>query len=196
MDGVSPDLAKKILSRDFANLAKRVHTGGKHTRAERAMLQAMAAGSEEPAVTTAKSQVELAAALGITRQALHAWKKFPDAPKVSSNGTYDVLAWREFVKRRGLKTPQQTDPTANLKARRLLADVEERELRIAIKKAEIVPVSKVEEEWHGLVGKAVALLRSKFEQELPPVLAGLDAHGIQVECRRAIDAVLEVLSRP
>ena len=44
-----------------------------------------------------------------------------------------------------------------------------------------------------LVGQATALLRRKFENELPPILSGLDATGIQEECRKAIDEVLSVL---
>jgi hypothetical protein len=37
------------------------------------------------------------------------------------------------------------------------------------------------------------MLRKKFEQELPPILSGLDATGIQEESRRAIDEVLSIL---
>jgi hypothetical protein len=67
MEPVSPDIAKKLLSRDFANLVGRVQKGGKLTRAERAMLQSMATGTGA-APTTATNYVELAAILGITRQ--------------------------------------------------------------------------------------------------------------------------------
>jgi hypothetical protein len=196
MEAASADLAKKILSRDFANLAKRVQSGGKLTRNERAMLQSMAGGAEAPGVTVAKNYVELAGALGVSRQAVHAWKKLGDAPQPASNGLHDVAAWREFMRRRGLKggaAAAEGDPVSSLKARRLLVDVEERELRLAAKRGEYVSLSKVEAEWNGLVGQATALLRSKFEQELPPVLAGLDAHGIQIECRRAIDEVCRTL---
>ena len=41
MEPVSPDIAKKLLTRDFANLVGRVQKGGKLTRTERAMLQSM-----------------------------------------------------------------------------------------------------------------------------------------------------------
>ena len=41
MDSIPPDVAKKLLNRDFANLVKRVQAGGKISRMERAMLQAM-----------------------------------------------------------------------------------------------------------------------------------------------------------
>ena len=44
MDAIPPDIAKKLLNRDFANLVKRVQAGGKISRAERAMLQSMAVG--------------------------------------------------------------------------------------------------------------------------------------------------------
>jgi hypothetical protein len=54
-------------------------------------------------------------------------------------------------------------------------------------------LTNVREEWIGLVAQATAILRAKFENELPPVLSGLDATGIQRECRRAIDEVLQVL---
>jgi hypothetical protein len=42
------------------------------------------------------------------------------------------------------------------------------------------------------VGRAKELLRNKFENELPPILSGLDATAIQEESRRAIDEVLSV----
>ena len=43
------------------------------------------------------------------------------------------------------------------------------------------------------VGRAVSLLRNKLESELPPILSGLDAVGIQDEVRKAIDEVLALL---
>ena len=43
MDAIPPDVARKLLNRDFANLVKRVQAGGKLSRTERAMLQSMAA---------------------------------------------------------------------------------------------------------------------------------------------------------
>jgi len=102
MDTVAPDLARKLLSRDFANLVSRVQKGGKLSRAERSMLQSMAAGAgAEPA--TAASYVELAGILGASRQSVHAWSKRKDAPKPAANGLHDVAAWRGFMGRNDLK---------------------------------------------------------------------------------------------
>ena len=45
MEPIPPEVARKLLNRDFSNLIQRVQGGGKLTRSERNMLQAMAAGS-------------------------------------------------------------------------------------------------------------------------------------------------------
>ena len=190
---LSPDVAGKILDADFQNVVRKVAAGKPLTVAERARIEARAAGSEE-SLAYAKTLVELAAILGTSRRTLTTWQKLEGAPKALSNGMWPVADWREFVRLRGLKAGKV--PVGNeeaLKARKLLAEVEERELRIAVKKGEYVALTKVREEWIGLVAQATSILRAKFENELPPVLSGLDATGIQRECRRAIDEVLRCL---
>ena len=52
--------------------------------------------------------------------------------------------WREFMRQRGLKGGEETpDVQQALKARKLLAEVEERELRLAVKRGEFIPVEQV-----------------------------------------------------
>jgi hypothetical protein len=185
-----PDIAEKILDADFQNIVKKVAAGKPLTVAERTRIESRAAGSAET-LAYAKTLVELAALLGVTRRTLTTWQKMEGAPKALSNGLWPVADWREFVRLRGLKAGKvPAGNEAALKARKLLAEVEERELRIAVKKGEYVPLTRVREEWIGLVAQATSILRAKFENELPPVLSGLDATGIQRECRRAIDEVL------
>lgn len=191
-----PEVARKLLHKDLANLVKRVHEGKKLTRAERTMLQNLAgasAGNEGP--THARNFVELAEILGVSRQALGQWRRRKDAPKAAANGLHEVAAWREFMSRHHLKGSEApvTDEEASLKARKLLAEVEERELRVAVKKELYVPLDVVKHEWTTRVGRAVNLLRNKFEAELPPILSGLDAVGIQEECRNGIDEVMAIL---
>jgi hypothetical protein len=190
---LSADIAGRILDADFQNIVKKVAAGKPLTVAERARIESRAAGSVETMAYT-KTLVELAAVLGVSRRTLSTWQKLEGAPKALSNGMWPVADWREFVRLRGLNAGRV--PVGNeeaLKARKLLAEVEERELRIAVKKGEYVPLTKVREEWIGLVAQASSILRAKFENELPPVLSGLDATGIQRECRRAIDEVLRCL---
>ena len=192
-----PDVARKLLHKDLANLVKLVHEGKKLTRAERAMLQnlaGMSAGHSGP--THARNYVELAEILGVSRQALGQWRRRKDAPKAAANGLHDVTAWREFMRRHDLKGSESSiaDEEDILKARKLLAEVEDRELRVAVKKGLYVPLDQVQQEWTTRIGRAVSLLRNKFENELPPILSGLDATGIQDECRKAIDEVLGILN--
>ena len=187
---LSPDIAGKILDADFQNIVKKVAAGKPLTVAERTRIESRAAGSADT-LAYAQTLVELAAVLGVSRRTLSTWQKMDGSPKALSNGLWPVADWREFVRMRGLNAGRV--PVGNeeaLKARKLLAEVEERELRIAVKKGEYVPLTKVREEWIGLVAQASSILRAKFENELPPVLSGLDATGIQRECRKAIDEVL------
>jgi hypothetical protein len=64
---------------------------------------------------------------------------------------------------------------------------------LGIRRGEYVAVEDVRQMWTEFVAQATAMLRKKFEQELPPILSGLDATGIQEEARRAIDEVLSIL---
>jgi hypothetical protein len=130
MDTIAHDIARKLLSRDFANLIQRVQRGGKLSRAERSMLQSMAASTSQ-APTVAENYVELANILGVTRRSLQNWRKRKDAPKPASNGFHEVAAWREFMKRNDLEGASGVSETETaLRARKLLAEVEDRELRL------------------------------------------------------------------
>ena len=186
-DPISSEAAEKVLQEDLKNLIRKVAAGKPLTVAERSRIESLAAGSND-SVTYAKTLVELSTLLGVTRRTLTTWQKLEGAPKPLSNGLWPVADWREFVRIRGLKGSKVPEGTEEaLKARKLLAEVEERELRLGIKRGDFVAVDEVRQAWTELVAQATAMLRKKFEQELPPILSGLDATGIQAECRKAID---------
>ena len=191
---ITPEDAERILNTDFANIVKKVAAGKTLTVAERARVQARAAGSTDN-TAYAKTVVELANLLGVTRRTINSWQKLEGAPRAASNGQYPVAEWREFVRVRGLKSnaPIAVGNEEALKARKLLAEVEEREIKVAIKKGEYVLIEEVRRSWFTQVGKAIALMRAKFENELPPILSGKDAQGIREECARAIDEVCKGL---
>lgn len=178
-EAITPEVADKILDADFANIVKKVKSGKPLSTAERARVQAQAAGSTEE-LAVAKTVVELAAALGVTRRTLANWRKMPGAPEAAANG----------LKGGADRSGAQTEA---LKARKLLAEVEERELRVAVRKGEYLRTEDVRRSWHTLVGKAISLMRAKFENELPPVLSGLDAQGIREENCKAIDEICRLL---
>jgi hypothetical protein len=192
-EDVTAEMAERILDAEFKNIIKKVAAGKTLTTAERARVQARASNCTD-STAYAKTVVELASLLGVTRRTIHTWQKMDGAPKTQANGSFPVAEWREFVRVRGLKTNQPviTNEEA-LKARKLLAEVEERELKVGIKKGEFVLLADVRRDWLTQVGRAIALLRAKFENELPPILSGVDAQGIREECAHAIDEVCKVL---
>ena len=77
-----------------------------------------------------------------------------------------------------------------LKIRKLLAEVNEREFRLAVRKGEYIRKDLVREAWLSRSGRVVNLLRSKLEKELPPLLAGKDAVAIQEALAHAVDEVV------
>ena len=190
---ISPEMAERLLSADLKNIVKKVADGKTLSPSELNRVKAIASGSNDT-VTHARNVAELAMLLGVSRQTLYQWKKLEGAPEAQANGLHSVIAWRQFMRDRDLKGGESVQGASEaLKARKLLAEVEQREIRTAILKGDYVPLEQVRVEWTTQVGKAVALLRAKFESELPPVLSGLDAVGIQSECAAAIDEVCETL---
>ena len=135
--GFDENAARKVLDKEFENIIRKVGAGRTLTAAERARIEARAAGSND-STAYAKTYVELADILGINRRTLNSWKKLDGAPKPLPNGQHDVSAWREFVRLRGLKGGKEVagGNQETLKARRLLVDIEERELRLAIKRGD------------------------------------------------------------
>jgi len=198
----TPELAKAVLEQDLDELQRRVADGKRLTKAEREMLRQLADDQgEEPTapadpvpVGFAKNYVELANVLGVHRRTLQAWRKLIGCPAPRPDGRLLISEWQEFMATKD-QTAASSGPqdSEELKARKLLAEVEERELKVAIRRGEYVQIDEVAREWTTRAGKAVSLLRNKFESELPPILAGMQAAEIQAEARKAIDEVLTIL---
>lgn len=190
-ENISPEVYSKILEIDFRNLLKKVADGKTLSPAEHARVVSKAAGAAD-GIRAVRSVGELAEMLGTNRRQIARWRHMPGAPEPIGGGGHDVIAWREFVRSRNLKASgvgRGVDWDA-LKARKALAEIEDRELRVSIRKRQHVPLPEVEEFISTMAAKLSQAFRSKFEMELPPVLAGRDAVTIQIECSRALDDVL------
>ncbi|MBC2593847.1 hypothetical protein H5P28_06195 [Ruficoccus amylovorans] len=190
---LTSDAAERIMAADFKNIVKKVREGKTLSQSELARVQARASGVVNTSLTTAANLNELASALGVTRQSIYRWRKLEGAPEPAANGTHSVIAWRQFMAANALEGGSASTDMEALKARKLLAEIEDRELRLAVRKNEYVPLEEVRLEWTTQVGKAIALMRAKFESELPPILSGLDAIGIQRELSAAIDEICTTL---
>ena len=196
---ISPGQADTVLEVNRANAIKQAVSKVKAhkplTKQEVELLQSIAYSPEsggDLSITVAKTVVELAHALGCSRRSIGNWRKLDGAPQPNPNGSHDVIAWRKFLHERHLDGSQPGDEEG-LKIRKLLAEVNEREFRLAIRKGEFIRKEIVRETWLSHCGRVVNLLRSKLEKELPPRLAGKDAPSIQEELGQAIDEVLGIL---
>ncbi len=198
-DLVTPAQADTVLEVNRANALKqaieKVKAKKPLTKAEVDLLQGIAYGAEQGGdlgITEAKTVVELAAALGVSRRSITNWRKLPGAPTPSPNGTHDVAAWRQFLHEKHLDGSSPGDEDG-LKIRKLLAEVNEREFRLEVKKGTYVEREAVRRSWLQRAGRATTLLRSKLEKELPPLLVGLDAPSIQEKLGAVVDEFLREL---
>ena len=196
---VTPSQADTVLEVNRANAIKQAVSKVKAkkplTKAEVELLQSIAYSSEQggdPSITETSTIVDLAAALGVSRRSISNWRKMEGAPVPKSNGNHDVVAWRRFIHEHHLDGSSPGDEEG-LKIRKLLAEINEREFRLAVRKGEYILKDLVREAWPSRCGRVVNLLRSKFEKEMPPQLAGLTAPDIQELLSKAIDEVLQEL---
>ena len=185
---ITPEAAARVLSANWKNLVKKVSSGRTLTATELALLRARAAENHE-SVAFAQDVSDLARILGVTRQTIHAWLKRKGAPKENADGTHDLVAWRQFIEANGLKGAMQPEGDV-LKARKLLAEIEDRELKVALKKGLYVLKGEVEGEWHRRMAVLKNLLYARFTLELPPLCVGQDAVEIQQINQSALDAAL------
>lgn len=188
----TPEVFTKILDADLNNIIRKAAAGKPLTPAEHARVVARAAGCDDSA-GTAKSVVELATLLGTSRRQITRWQKLDGAPQPNPNGSHDVVAWRRFVRERGLKAGNaggEVDLVA-LRARKTLAEIEDRELKVALKKGQYVLKAEVEGEWSRRMAVLKNLLYAKLTLELPPLCVGRDAVSIQQLNQTTLDAVLK-----
>lgn len=129
-----------------------------------------AASSIAPTFVT--SYQELGKVLGVTRQTLNRWTKIDGAPKARSDGRHSISEWRNFMKSHDLSGKSHDMET--LKARKLLAECEKRELENSIKRRQFVSLEEVRLAWSSNVGEALAIMRKRMVDEQPPILAAMD----------------------
>lgn len=205
MAEVTADQARAILKKDFANLVRKVREGKNLTQSERALLQSIAAEPEDAEPDTrmvARNLSELCEILGCSRPTLNQWRKMEGAPKPNRDSSWDVAAWRAFMVAhelkglRGQRGPgAETGGDEKLKARKLLVEIETKEVKLAVLRGQSIPVEKVREHYGKRVGECISILRNRLENELPPLLVGKSAVQIREESARVIDEIVAAFNR-
>ena len=150
----------------------------------------------EAAPEWAKTQPELAAALGVSDRTLRNWQEKPKAPKKTRDG-YNVAEWIAFAAPFARKEPG-ADPTSKqaVEIRKMTADAETKEFNLAVLRGEYTANTEIAAHINACVTHAMSVLRHKFEVELPAELAGKSKAAILERTKAAIDEVCRILSEP
>jgi hypothetical protein len=168
------------------NIRARLKVGKTLTKAEQAALER----AEQQAATPVKARkLQLALMLNISRPTLDAYLTIPGAPTPDDERRYDVEAVAAWVAKNA-PTAGADQPTQNWRAEKTRIEAENLAFDLQVKrgdyfrKADAIPVLAA------LVGEVQALLREKFEDELPPRYVGKTWVECQAMNREAIDLIV------
>ena len=186
---------------DIKSIMRKAEKGEDLTALEKDALSQAAAGGEVEMF--AKTMVRLAEVLGCSRRSIQKWRKeYPDAPKPRANSTHDIREWREFMERNALKGMGGDDEGAQeelsereLKARKLMVEIEIKEEKLAVDRGENIPRDRVVEFFGAKVAEVTSLLQTKLCGELPQKAAGRDVIEIKMIAQGIVDEIVEGLHR-
>lgn len=186
----SPEQAKLLLQKNALNLADKVKAGETLSPKELAMLESIVDGGSGAAKLVAKDQVELAAALGVTRMTLNRWMKKPGNPGAAPNGSYDIVAWRAFAHKVGRKDSYGDDEpdTEKEKAKNIRLQNEKLEHQIKVLLKEYVSADEVEK-WGAELGIEIRNAVTSIHK-IASSLAGIPTAEIEIRLRELEDEIL------
>lgn len=192
IDGITPQTAKKLLAANTKVVVSRLSKGKPLSKSDRLKLEEIASLDDEgESGNFVAGWEKLAQILGVTRRTLQTWRKKKGAPKPNKDGKHNVDAWLEFVN--ADKLDQFGKDFREQKLRILKAQANEREFRLGILEEKYVEIDGVRETWSAHVHQAIALMRSKFENELPPLYT-LDPVDNMKLNQQAIDEICKTMS--
>jgi hypothetical protein len=139
------------------------------------------------ATTPAATLEELAQRVGRSTRTLQRQAKKPDAPKRLPDGQHDVAAWQTFLQENGRDMLPDTPEIRALKARKLLAEVEEKEHRLAVMRRQFVRKDAVIERWNFHTQRCAAVLL-EMADSFAGEIVGLDAVEIRKAGEQFVDA--------
>ena len=186
--GLDLSNAKKIIEADNKVIISGLAKGRKLPATLRNDIEeAIALESEEDFRGNAKSWSDLAILLGISRRTLLRKRKEPNAPQ----GYGDVEAWVKFLN--GSESDNSLKRLNEARLRILNAQAAEREFRLKVLEGKYVGIDDVRETWSAHIHQAIALMRSKFENELPPVYTLEPVANMKLN-QEAIDEICRTMS--
>jgi hypothetical protein len=129
---------------------------------------------------------DLAQRVGRCVRTIQRARKRSDAPRCTP-GKYSIAAWEKYFAEHGRDRLPDNPETRQLKLRKLAAEVEDREHRVAELRRQFVRRSAVDERWNFHRERAASVLNEmldKFSVEI----VGLDAVEIRKRAEHFVDA--------
>lgn len=200
VDKYNAEWREKLLRDNLRNIEMLVDSGTPLTPGQVEIVKKSVEANEKAAIERVVDEGEeqwvkkigdlLSALGGITAQTFSRWRRKKGAPISDPKRGHNVTAWRRFAEEQHLMGDNSSE---SLRLRKLRAEAEEKELKTALKKGELISRELVRQAWLEKTAAAVTNLRAKLEKELPPLLVGMEAPDIQAALRQAVDEYMRTL---
>lgn len=200
VDKYNAEWREKLLRDNLRNIEMLVDSGTPLTPGQVEIVKKSVEANEKAAIERVVDEGEeqwvkkigdlLSALGGITAQTFSRWRRKKGAPLSDPKKGHNVTAWRRFAEEQHLMGDNSSE---SLRLRKLRAEAEEKELKTALKKGELISRELVRQAWLEKTAAAITNLRAKLEKELPPLLVGLEAPDIQAALRQAVDEYMRTL---
>ncbi len=142
--------------------------------------------SPPPKATSCRTLGELATLVGRSERTLQRHQKKESSPRRLPSGEHDVKAWRKFLADHSRDRLPDNPETRQLKLRKLAAEVEDREHRIAELRRQFVRRSAVDERWKFHCERCTAVLL-EMSDRFADEIVGLSAVEIRKRAEVFVD---------
>ena len=143
--------------------------------------------SPPPQPTTCRTLGELATLVGRSERTLQRHQKKESSPRRLPDGSHDVDAWRAYLADNTRDRLPDNPETRQLKLRKLAAEVEDREHRVAELRKQFVRRDAVIERWNFHTQRCIAVL-NEMSDRFADEIVGLDAVEIRKRAEVFVDA--------
>jgi hypothetical protein len=143
--------------------------------------------SPPPQPTTCRTIGELAARCDRSERTIQRHQKKESSPRRLPDGSHDVDAWRAYLADNTRDLLPDTPEIRALKNRKLLAEVEDREHRVAELRKQFVRRSAVDERWQYHRERCIAVL-NEMSDRFADEIVGLSAVEIRKRAEVFVDS--------
>ncbi len=143
--------------------------------------------SPPPQPTTCRTLGELAALVGRSERTLQRHQKKKSSPRRLPDGSHDVAAWKRYLADNTRDLLPDSPQVRALKLRKLVAEVADREHKVAELRRQFVRRDAVIERWNFHTQRCVAVL-NEMSDRFADEIVGLDAVEIRKRAEVFVDS--------